>query len=83
VDTRWIQLTVTPPPGVKFPDNPQMVLAQVRDPSNQNQTNQYPDSFAVTVAEVVPDFLIFKIARADQPANSEGAHIRIDFLVVP
>jgi len=70
-------LTVT---GLSLPSgNPAQVLATVRAPGNDNP--RFSDSFALTVNEIHPDSITFKIWRVDSSDNPSAA-IRIDCLVV-
>ena len=69
-------LTVT---GLSIPNDPQQVLATVRAPGNDNP--RFSDSFALTVNEIGPDHLIFKIWRVDS-SDDPSAPIRIDCLLV-
>ena len=75
--THFELLTVT---GISLPSgNPAQVLATVRAPGNDNP--RFSDSFALTVNEIHPDSLTFKIWRIDSSDNP-SAPIRIDCLVV-
>ena len=65
--------------GISLPNNPAQVLATVRAPGNDNP--RFSDSFALTVNEIGPDSLTFKIWRVDSSDNP-SAPIQIDCLVV-
>lgn len=70
-------LTVT---GISLPSgNPAQVLTTVRAPGNDNP--RFSDSFVLTVNEIHPDSLTFKIWRVDSSDNP-SAPIQIDCLVV-
>jgi hypothetical protein len=66
--------------GLSLPSaTPAAVLAAVRAPGNDNP--QYSDSFALTVNQIHPDSITFKIWRIDS-SNDPSAPIRIDCMVV-
>jgi|SRR4051794_20914254 len=75
--THFTLLRVT---GLSLPSgDPAQVLATVRAPGNDNPG--FSDSFALTVNEIHPDSLTFKIWRVDS-SDDPAAPIRIDCLVV-
>jgi hypothetical protein len=66
--------------GLSLPSaTPAGVFASVRAPNNDNP--QYSDSFALTVNQIHPDSITFKIWRVDSSDNP-SASIRIDCMVV-
>ena len=66
--------------GLSLPNaTPAGVFASVRAPNNDNP--QYSDSFVLTVNQIHPDSITFKIWRIDS-SNDPSAPIRIDCMVV-
>src|SRR5437763_879142 len=74
--THFHFLTVT---YLSIPNIPQQVLATVRAPGDDGPG--FSDSFALTVNEIGPYHLVFKIWRVDS-SDDPSAPIRIDCLLV-